>query len=85
MNVALLWPFGTYKPGDVVDCDPALGAVLVKEGFATESPEVMPPPEPANPTVAELRQFARDHNLTVTEAKQRLAADRTTQRQGVTR
>lgn len=75
MRVTLLWPIGDHQPGDVVDADPRLADVLVREGFArrTDGPPI--PPEPTPPTVAELHQYARDHQITVDEARRRIAAE----------
>jgi len=75
VRITMLWPLGDIQPGDVVDADPRLADVLAREGFArvTDGPPI--PFEPSPPTVAELHQYARDHNLTVGEAKRRMASD----------
>lgn len=84
MRVALVWPIGPLHPGEVHDVVPELGAVLCREGFAR--PAEGPPidPEPAAPTVAELKAYAQAHGLSVTTARHRIAAELAARREGAT-
>lgn len=75
MRVTLTWPIGDHQPGDVVDVDPRLADVLAREGFARVTDGGPIPFEPAMPTVAELHQYAHDHDCTVSEAKRAMSAD----------
>lgn len=82
MRVTLIWPIGNHQPSEVIDVAPQLGQVLVREGFARPSVGDPIPPEPAPPTVAELKAFAAEHGLTLTEARRRMADDLAARREG---
>lgn len=76
MRIALLWPFGRYQPGDVVDVDHRIAAVLTREGFARTAGEPAPAPQPKAPTVADLKVYAAANGCSLSEARDRIAADR---------
>ena len=76
MHITLRYPFGIYRPGAVVDVDPQIAAVLVRESMAAPTgPAVPAKPAPA-PTAADVHALAARQGCSLTEARDLIAAAR---------
>lgn len=73
MRITLLWPFGTYPPGQVVDVDERIADVLIREAFA-RLPGDATPVERSEPTVTDLQSYAARHGCSLIEARDAFAA-----------
>ncbi len=72
----MLWPFGRYQPGDVVDVDDRIAAVMRSEGFARLAGQPEPEPAPTSVTFAALQTYAASNGCSLAEARDRIAAER---------
>lgn len=72
----MLWPFGRYQPGDVVDVDERIAAVMTAEGFARNAAAPEPATAPKAVTLATVRSYAAANGCTLAEARDRIAAER---------
>ncbi len=71
MIITLRCWIGDYEPGEVLDVEPRLGALLVGNRFAElAAGEGMPVEPPAKaPTIDELRSYATARGVSTGEAK----------------
>lgn len=74
----MLWPFGRYQPGDVVDVDQRIATVLTAEGFARRAGAPAPPPAAVSHSVSlvALQTYAVENGCSLAEARDRIAAER---------
>lgn len=86
MRVALLYPIGQHQPGETLDVDPRVGAVLVDGVLAVSVDDAGVPAiaQSRSPTLSQLRSFAVERGVDTSEAR-RLWADeqRARAREGV--
>jgi hypothetical protein len=82
MRITMLWPFGRYQPGDVVDVDPRIASVMTAEAFARSAGTPEAPKAPRSATLADLQAYAAANGCTLHEARDRIAAEREAPRSG---
>jgi hypothetical protein len=74
MRVTLAYPYDGNQADETIEIDDAEGRRLVRDGRAR--PAAATGVDVLNPTVGDVRSYAADHGITVTEAKKQLRDQR---------